>query len=49
MSLPIKTLGVIFRGELKGWPIKNVIFLAADSASMITGTSLYVDGGWTAQ
>ena len=26
-----------------------VVFLASDSAAMITGTSILVDGGWTAK
>ena len=27
----------------------GVVFLASDEAALVTGTSLLIDGGWTAQ
>jgi len=31
-----------------GEMVRPAVFLASDSSSYITGTVLYVDGGWTA-
>tara|TARA_X000000950_G_scaffold160052_1_gene195955 strand:+ start:97 stop:861 length:765 start_codon:yes stop_codon:yes gene_type:complete len=42
-KIPLKRLGEI--EELMG----PFVFLASDAASLITGASLIVDGGWTAQ
>lgn len=42
-KIPMKRLGNV--EDLMG----SFVFLASDSSSLITGTSLIIDGGWTAQ
>ena len=38
-------MGRFGQPEEVAWPI---LFLCSDAASYVTGTTLYVDGGWTA-
>ena len=51
---PEKVQAILDRLAMKRWAQMHEIrgaalFLASDAASFVTGTELYVEGGWTAQ